>query len=477
MKNIWKWFKDGTQQLVRRGKNTTGKIFNWFRKHTKLPTKKGGVAMEKILKWLSDRKVFMVIVGTLYLVFTIIFFLLWDKKLVIGKTENALEIYWCWIWLAAVVAYSLRSITGTGLNERALKLFLDKMPVGVEVPPQKITFVPLWLFVLFLVPIEIQENELPGEPEQIWRFKDDKDQELPLGTGKKGEGLQQPQGLPWVQPIRVLFNNKDPEEDKDPIFETTEFPSIPKIRKQRKRNGKDPALKRVTAEVVCVLQWRVRDISAFFRTYGSFRKATKALSDIVISEMTAVLQAGTADRALSNQELLGHHILRKVRERMDHEVVVFQEKKDEAGNLILDSDNKPVIEEIHPGHPKGETKNCRRGVEIVLVQLKPPGFSHDYNQSIQSVPQATAEAEAEALRGEGEKKRMELLKEYAGGAGGEMMLALEKLKTIKETIGKKDDKIILVDSTNPIAALFGAVTAGKGMLEEKKTSSPEKSDK
>jgi len=483
MQKIWKWFQDA---------------WNWLKDKTKPLITRGGMAMKEVMKkigkWLWDRKGFTAIVGILYLAFAVVFFLLQDKGVTLGEAEGAREIYWRWMWLAAVIAYTVASITGTGLNERALRLFFGKLPIGGEIPPQSLTFVPLGLFELLLVPIDIQENELPGEPEQIWRFKDDKDQELPLGIGKDGKEIPEPhkiikengQGivvnLPWVQPIRVLFSNQDLKDKDDPIYETSKFFGMPKImaslgkgKGKRKRDdiGKDPALERVTAEVVSVVYWRVRGISDFFRSYGSFANAQKALADIVIAEQTAVLQVGTPARALANQELLGLHILRKVRETVDHEVGPAGQQRNEAGDLVFDQEGKPVMDTC-PCHPKGKTGECRRGIEIVLFKLKPPNFSHDYNQSIQAVPEATAKAHADALKGGGEQRHIQALKEVAGTAGGELLLALERLKTVERTIGR-NDKIVLIDSRNPVAALLGAVGVGKTLLEEKKTSSsPEK---
>ena len=77
---------------------------------------------------------------------------------------------------------------------------------------------------------------------------------------------------------------------------------------------------------------------------------------------------------------------------------------------------------------------------------------------------AEAEAQANAKKGKGEEERMAALLKHAGSAGGDMMLALEQLETVRETIGRKDDKIILMDSQNPIAGLFGAVAAGRRFL-------------
>lgn len=460
-------------------------------------------AIQKVWKWIKERKAFLTIITVLYLLFTVILILLWGNREPLANVA----VPWDWLWLTVVTGYTLASITGTGKSDRALKMLLGKMPISAEIPPLSLTFAPPWLFQLELVPIEIQQIELPGEPEQIWRYKDEEDKELPLGIGRDGKTPIDPpkkfirvreggvekeikKDLPWVQPIRVLFNKRDPEED--PLAETLAFAGgTPTFQKPNKlgEEEKDPARDRVTAEVSGVMQWRVRGIANFLRTYESFGNATRLLADIVVTEMTNALLKGTPDRAQVNQDLLGDHILRKIRERVDHDVGKKKVPHWSGGLEDLesgeDANHKPIFKDKKSGevifdqlgHPKGETIgiSCRRGVEIVLFQLKPPVFSRNYNNSIQEVPMAEARAQADAKKGRGEKERMKALMEHAGTAGGEMMLMLEQLETIKASIGKKDDKIVLVDSSNPVASIFGGITASKhllGSLETKPITSP-----
>ena len=252
--------------------------------------------IQKVWKWGKARMGFLVIVFALYTLFAIIFLALWGEVAELGEEKGEFPIYWNWIWLGAVIAYTLASITGTGLNERALKLLLGKPPISEEIPYQALTFAPLGLFKLERVRIELQQIELPGEPEQIWRAKDEKGKELPLGIGKDNTPINPPKKmvkqegkkekveveLPWVQPIRVLFNKKDPVEADDPLSQTSNFlGQLLKLRpappKDSNRGVKNPATEAVTAEVIGVLQWRVRGTRDFLRTYHTFDRAEKLI--------------------------------------------------------------------------------------------------------------------------------------------------------------------------------------------------------
>ncbi len=440
--------------------------------------------VKKVWRWIKERKGFLIIVGVLYLLFAVILIMLWGNREPIANVA----IPWGWLWIAVVAGYTKAGITGTGKSERALKMLLGKMPISAEIEPLSLTFAPPWLFQLELVPVELQQIESPGEPEQIWRHKDPDDKELPLGIARDGKTPIDPpkktvkvreggkekveeRVLSWVQPIRVLFNKEDPA--LDPLIETDQFDGIPDLltpKKPTEGEAKDPVRERVTAEVSGVMQWRVRGMANFLRTYETFENATKLLSDIVVTEMTGALLKGTADRAQINQDLLGHHILRKIRTQVGHEVGK-QVDLNWAGNpedLKNGKDGESVIfDQI--GHPQGETIHCRRGVEIVLFQLKPLVFSRAYNSAMQEVPMAEAEAQANAKKGRGEKNRMEALTAHAGTPGGNMLLMLEQLEAFKASIGKKDDKIVLVDSSNPVAGILGGIITGKHLLE-----SPEK---
>ncbi|MBI2100127.1 MAG: hypothetical protein HYT48_02185 [Candidatus Vogelbacteria bacterium] len=399
---------------------------------------------------LVGKGLFPITVTILYLLFTLVFMVLGGKRIELWGMGLPLN----WAWLGLVIGYTLASFTNTGLSERALKLLLG-MPIQ-EIPPGRLVFIPRGFYWLEPVPIKIREMELPGEPEQIWRFKDEQDKELPLGIGRDGKPVLLPtkdgKPLPWIQPIRVNFDDENSHPDKDPLNEiANDLENKPAFRKtpgtpkevdgvvNEEERGEDPTSKRVTTEVSGILQWRVWHLATFLRSFETFKNAEKQLADIAVSAMSSALQMGTLGRALGNQELLGHYITQKVREKMGHEVA-FEKKA---------------------GHPKGETISCRRGVEIISFQLKPPGLSYDLNVAIQRILEAKAKAAATIREAEGDNKRMELLDLWADKPGGKVMLDLERLRTIRESIGRKDDKIILVDGKDPLAGLFGAIIGAK----------------
>jgi hypothetical protein len=444
--------------------------------------------MEPIELW----KIFWGITAVIYAIFAVIFFVIRFTAPLIPVPFTDVGIPMEWIWALIVLFYTLNGITGTGENVMALKFFLGYWPVQ-EVRAQKICFVPPLIFTLREKPIELRNMELPGEPEQVWRGKDDKGHELPLGMGKDGKPVSPPKKirvidgkpvevtLPWVQPIRTPFNVNDPVpvNTKEPLVvelqtkvgrKTQRWPDLPEFRKTPKYltddkgkvlkndDGKpvptdDPFIKRATTETVGVVVWIPRNLSNFLLSMKTVENAERIISDVVVAEMNAALQVGTLARMLANQELLGLYILKKIRERLGHEVVY--EVKNSEGSVT----------ESYEGHPKGETKSCRRGVEIVIFQLKAPNLSRDLNVAVQQILENRAKALAAEREGEGQRAQMALLQEYASKPGGQLMLALKQLETVRETI-KPNDKVILVDGQNPVAPLLGNIPVIQQILAQ-----------
>jgi hypothetical protein len=318
------------------------------------------------MDWLWKRRWFLAALGGIYFLFLLIFLFLWGVRIDIGG-GNYLPL--AWMWAGLVVAYTLTSLRATGLDEVALKLFLG-MPL-YSVRQGRLTLVPLGFFRLVRVSIALKQAELPGEPDQIWRIRerDERMRDLPLGRDENGNTVGQPRGLPWVPPIRVTFEDNDPDEDKDPLrtarwrkdlppndpFYDPRAPEWKKDYREPTDTGEDPLVQRVTVETALAFQWRVQasNVEDFFSHFTTEEdpetRALQQLSDIVVSETTDILQIGTLARAQGNIHLLGRYLERSVQDRV-----------------------------------KGW------GVTIVRVQLKPFGLSHELNLSIQQIPEAKA---------------------------------------------------------------------------------------
>jgi len=406
-----------------------------------------------------------------------------------------------------VTGYTLASITGTAKSERASKFLFSKMPIDPEIPPQSVTFVPLLLFTLERVFIEVQEAELPGESEQIWGGQTKEGQELILGLKENGDPAPLPikirngqeVKLPWIQPIRATLDDMNPALDKDPLvgISSSNLPDMPHFQISPITPGapdynpdeepEDPATKRVTVEVRGTLLWRPRYLKNFWRSFETFENAEVILRKIAIVEMTGALQIGNLARMLANQELLGLYITKKIRERVDHRV-------------IYEKDGQTFL-----GHPKGKTPedpanpdDCRRGVEIVGFLLRPPDLSHELNKKIQGILEGKAEAgairrKAEGtkaklrLEGEGERLRLEqVAKGERARERGRIQGRKEGYKMLKD-IDMDPSEILAADTSRQIAenvgnlnvtddkalaAVGAALAAGRGLWSSQPPSRP-----
>ena len=456
---------------------------------------------KRVQEWIKARMAFLVIVAGLYFLFMVVLVLLWGNRTPLGKVV----VPWDWIWLATVVGYTLASITGTGLSERASKFLFAKLPIGMEIPPQTLTLVPFGLFTLERLSVEVQELELPGESEQIWSGQDKEGRELILGLKEDGSPAPLPKkmgengevrDLPWVQPVRATLDDMNPSVCKDPIAIVSNLPDMPKFQiapltldedgKAPEEEPEDPASKRVTVEVRGTLLWRPRVLPNFWRSFETFDKAKEVLRKITISEMTSALQVGNLARMLANQELLGLYIATKIRERVDHQVIYTKDGQ------------------IYHNHPKGKTPeppdpdDCRRGVEIVGFLLRPPDLSHRLNTKIQEIIEGKAEAGAMRRRAEGTKEKLRLegegerhrLEQIAEGERaqerGKIIGRKEGYAALKE-IGMTSTEILAADTARqiaenvtslfvsdqaPLSGVLGALATGRKSLELPPAPSP-----
>lgn len=107
------------------------------------------------------------------------------------------------------------------------------------------------------------QDELPAEPEKIYR-----------GSDKDQEGISMPpelQALGMRPPIRVTFSGRN-QASKDALIDE-----------------EDPYDRRLTEEVVPVIRWRIDDFKKFLTTVGSINEARKQMEDICTATFTVHL--------------------------------------------------------------------------------------------------------------------------------------------------------------------------------------------
>lgn len=107
------------------------------------------------------------------------------------------------------------------------------------------------------------QDELPAEPEKIYRGSD---------TDKEGTSMPPDlQALGMKPPIRVTFSGRNKASEDALIDE------------------EDPYDRRLTEEVVPVIRWRIDDLKIFLTTVGSVKEARRQMEDVCIATFTVHL--------------------------------------------------------------------------------------------------------------------------------------------------------------------------------------------
>lgn len=164
------------------------------------------------------------------------------------------------IMLYVLILYTVASLRIIGPKELGCRLFFGKPIDNVS---SGLTFVPLWIFELVTETRLVIQDELPAEPDKIYR-----------GSESDASGKTVPkelQALGWKPPIRVTFSDRNKESFNE------------KIKKE------DPYDTRLTAEVVPVIRWKIDDFVVFLKTIGSVDSARKQMEDTCVKTFTEVL--------------------------------------------------------------------------------------------------------------------------------------------------------------------------------------------
>lgn len=287
------------------------------------------------------------------------------KVMIFGEEWN-----WGWAIFFAQLLYTIFSFKTVGPTEIGAKLFFGK-PVQAVKPG--LIFVPLGIFKLKKETGLTLQDELPGDPEKIYR----EDGPAPAGM---------------FPPIRIPFAN------------------TPK--------GDDPLYRRVTAEVIPIIRYKISDYLLFLTTIGSIEAAKKQMEDSTIALcMRELTKIPVADALISLQKF--NHELQKTIEKL-----------------------------VHPW-----------GIEVKTAQIKLINFHHDLNQAIANVPEAEFAAKVLAKKAEGEKTKRQLEGEGDGLAGKAILDGrTEGLKKMKNDLGLTPDLVLSAETARAITQNPGQKT-------------------
>jgi len=234
----------------------------------------------------------------------------------------------------ALLLYIAASLRIIGPTELGCRLLFGK-PIGNV--SSGLTLVPLGIFELVLETRLVIQDELPAEPEKIYRGS----------TGDEfGKTVpKELQELGMKPPIRVTFSDRNKESELELIGE------------------EDPYDRRLTAEVVPVVRWKIENFKTFLETIGSIegeKGARKQMEDSCVKTFTELLTKVTPAVALRR--------IKKYSADLQTEL---------------------------------ETLTDSWGIKIENAQIKAINFSQTLNAAVQDVVVQERKKRANILEGEG----------------------------------------------------------------------------
>lgn len=182
------------------------------------------------------------------------------------------DVKWNWglaIFLSLVL-YTIASFRKIGPTELGARLFFGK---PIDQVSSGFVFVPFGIFSLEIAPAVFIQEELPSDPENIFR-----------GEGTIPEGK--------FPPIRIPFGL--PTEEND-----------------------DPYDHRMTQEVVPVITWRIVDFVKFLTTVGNVKDAKKQMEDTAVAMLTEAFAKITPAVALKEMETHSQNLNNSINDIVD----------------------------------------------------------------------------------------------------------------------------------------------------------------
>ena len=195
-----------------------------------------------------------------------------------------------WNWglalFLAIVLYTIASFRQLGPTELGARTLFGN---PIDQVSSGFVFVPVGIFSLEVAPAIFIQDELPSNPENIFR----------------GDGIIPPDKFP---PIRIPFGL--PTEEND-----------------------DPYDHRMTQEVVPVVTWRIDDFVKFLTTVGSVEEARRQLEDAAIAMLTEAFAKITPAIALKELDKHSEALKKAIDDRVDGWGIELKSAKIKAINF------------------------------------------------------------------------------------------------------------------------------------------------
>lgn len=289
---------------------------------------------------------FWLIITVIYLLFLVIeyFYLSGKKEAIFGEEWN-----WGWVAFFTQILYTIFSFRAVGPTELGAVLFFGK---PVKEVSSGLVFVPLGICKLETETRLTIQDELPSDPQHIYRGEDKIPDEMfppiriPFGFPRTAEELKK---------LDIKF---PPEMTKKELVVPLED---------------DPLNVRVTAEVVPIIRWHIKDYIQFLTTIGSRKEARSQMEDCAIVSLTREFAKITPAVALANLGTYSFALEEEIKERI-------------AG----------------------------WGINLKNAQIKAINFHRDLNTAIGEVPRMKLKAKTITINANAEKEQKRLLGEGDG---------------------------------------------------------------
>ncbi|OGG70927.1 hypothetical protein A3I99_00505 [Candidatus Kaiserbacteria bacterium RIFCSPLOWO2_02_FULL_45_11b] len=211
--------------------------------------------------------------------------------------QSYVRIHMMWMWLS--LFYIIFSWRWTEQVQAGFNAVLQRFGKNVDTLEPGLHFAPLWIYKLQMVDMQIKQDELPDEPENIW-----------LGDVDAIPGDKKPA-------LRVSFRDSITEAQARQIFggrftapDGTVFQAdVPK----------DGLSRRVTAPVVPVVEYVVKNPELFITRFAQTADLRKVLEDEVFRVINMLMPNMSIGQALANKAWFNSHLKKTVEDRIERD--------------------------------------------------------------------------------------------------------------------------------------------------------------
>jgi regulator of protease activity HflC (stomatin/prohibitin superfamily) len=208
--------------------------------------------------------------------------------------QEYVRIHMVWLWLSLFyIGFSWR------WNEQVQAGFtavLQRFGKNVARLEPGLHFAPLWIYKLQMVDMQIKQNELPDEPENIWLGEIDQ-----IPAGKKPA-------------LRVPFRDSITDAQAVQVFGSKIV--APDGTRFQADVPQDGLARRVTAPVVPVVEYLVKNPELFITRFADMSDLRKVLEDEVFRVINMLLPNMSIGQALANKAWINSHLISAIEDRI-----------------------------------------------------------------------------------------------------------------------------------------------------------------